>query len=125
MLFSTDCGLPAQLPNKLYQLSVLPYPHQCEGKISLCLFGHSFFKGVCVQFAHQLRWTMWFPPELILFLSPGRVQFHLVLSGQVSSRTVQVDRGLRFCVHKSWCVQDVPETCKTHFAVLCIVILLF
>jgi hypothetical protein len=35
---------------------------------------------------------------------------------------VQVDK---FCVHKLWQVQDIADVCRTHFAVLCIALLIF
>jgi hypothetical protein len=42
-----------------------------------------------------------------------------------SSGMVQAGGNQRFYVHKFWWVQDIPDACRTHSAVLCVVFLLF
>lgn len=43
----------------------------------------------------------------------------------VSFSSFQADRSPRFCIHIFWEVHYVPDACRTHYAVLCIVYLLF
>jgi hypothetical protein len=102
---------------RLDQLIVLLHPHQAEVKFSHYLFGHQLCP-VRVLFFLKLGWTMWFPPELMMCcIHWGCCSY--TWCNWVSFQMDQAGINTRFSDCELWPVQDVPDACTSHSAVLC------
>jgi hypothetical protein len=118
LLFFPRLWLDHLPPHRLDQLSTLPHPHQAGVK------AHGLPPALSRRCAICLQAGLVYVP-FSRACSPGMVA--LSLSGIGSQQPCHTQAGAacqRFCIHESWWLLYSTNIFRTHFAVVCVEILL-